>query len=402
MKPDLSALGSGITLQGNALRVFDRLGVWEQVKEAGYSFDQTGLRAPGPDAPVIAQIPDAQTGGPEYPAVAGMYRPDLARILADRATELGARIHYGTTVTSFTQDDDGVDVTLSDGSTGRYDLLIGADGLNSDIRKQLGIEVEPERTGMGIWRAFVPRPKDVTQTDLYYGGPVYIAGYCPTSEEMMYAYLVEPAQDRHLLSPEEGVQVMKELSQAYGGPWNEIRESLDDASRVNYTWFTQHVVPDAWNRGRVVIIGEAAHSCPPTIAQGAAQAAEDAARALRAAARARRRRPVAVGRVPRAPPAARDRGRRGIRAARPVADRPRAGRRRAGPDAPHRDARERAGMSAAERRRTHRAGRRRARAPAAARAAAGRRRTRPRGIRRRRRRSRPAATDPRASPPPVA
>ena len=274
-KPDLSALGSGISLQGNALRVFDRLGVWEQVKEAGYSFDQTGLRAPGPDAPVIAQIPDARTGGPDYPAVAGMYRPDLARILADRATALGARIHYGTTVTSFTQDADGVDVTLSDGSTGRYDLLIGADGLHSDIRKQLGIEVEPERTGMGIWRAFVPRPKEVTQTDLYYGGPVYIAGYCPTSEEMMYAYLVEPAQDRQL-SPEQGVEVMKELSKAYGGPWNEIRESLGEASRVNYTWFTKHVVPDAWNRGRVVIIGEAAHSCPPTIAQGAAQAAEDA------------------------------------------------------------------------------------------------------------------------------
>ena len=274
-KPDLSALGSGITLQGNALRVFDRLGVWEQVKQAGYSFDQTGLRAPGPDAPVIAQIPDARTGGPEYPAVAGMYRPDLARILADRATALGARIHYGTTVTSFTQDADGVDVTLSDGSTGRYDLLVGADGLHSDIRKQLGVEVEPQRTGMGIWRAFVPRPKEVTQTDLYYGGPVYIAGYTPTSEEMMYAFLVEPAQDRHLTS-EEGVEVMKDLSRAYGGPWNEIRDSLDSASRVNYTWFTQHVVPDAWNRGRTVIIGEAAHSCPPTIAQGAAQAAEDA------------------------------------------------------------------------------------------------------------------------------
>ncbi|HKH07849.1 MAG TPA: FAD-dependent oxidoreductase, partial [Agromyces sp.] len=223
-----------------------------------------------------AEIPDAPTGGPEYPATAGMYRPDLARILADRATELGARIHYGTTVTSFMQDDDGVDVTLSDGSTGRYDLLIGADGLHSSIRTQLGIEVEPERTGMGIWRAFVPRPKDVTHTDLYYGGPVYIAGYCPTSDEMMYAYLVEPAQDRHLLSPEEGVEVMRQLSQAYGGPWSEIREHLDEASRVNYTWFTKHVVPDAWNRGRVVIIGEAAHSCPPTIAQGAAQAAEDA------------------------------------------------------------------------------------------------------------------------------
>ena len=113
VKPDLSTLGSGITLQGNALRVFDRLGVWEQVKEAGYTFDVLGLRAPGPDAQVIAEIPDAPTGGPEYPATAGMYRPDLARILADRATELGARIRYGTTVSSFTQVADRVDVTLS-------------------------------------------------------------------------------------------------------------------------------------------------------------------------------------------------------------------------------------------------------------------------------------------------
>ena len=77
-KPDLSALGSGITLQGNALRVFDRLGVWEQVKEAGYAFDVTGLRAPGPDAPVIARDPGrALTGGPEHRR-SRMYRPDLA------------------------------------------------------------------------------------------------------------------------------------------------------------------------------------------------------------------------------------------------------------------------------------------------------------------------------------
>ena len=88
----VGALGSGITLQGNALRVFDRLGVWEQVKEAGYSFDVTGLRAPGPDAPVIAQIPDARHRRPRLPgAIAGMHRPDLARILADRATRGSAR-----------------------------------------------------------------------------------------------------------------------------------------------------------------------------------------------------------------------------------------------------------------------------------------------------------------------
>ena len=44
---------------------------------------------------------------------------------------------------------------------------------------------------MGIWRVFAPRPASVTRTDLVYGGPCYIAGYCPTGEDSLYAYLVE-------------------------------------------------------------------------------------------------------------------------------------------------------------------------------------------------------------------
>ncbi|TFV99850.1 FAD-dependent monooxygenase [Leifsonia flava] len=275
-KPDISALGSGITLQGNALRVFAQLGIWEQVQEAGYGFDVLGLRTPGPEARILAEIPDQRTGGPEFPATVGMYRPDLARILVDRATEVGASVHFGTTVTGIASDDDGVDLTLSDGSSGRYDLVIGADGLHSRVRELIGIDVGPQRTGMGIWRAFVNRPASVTHTELYYGGPCFIAGYCPTGDDTMYAYLVEKAEDRSAVTDEQAVEIMRDLSMAYHGPWDDFRADLSTASRVNYTWFTQHVVPDAWNRGRVVIIGEAAHSGPPTLAQGAAQAVEDA------------------------------------------------------------------------------------------------------------------------------
>jgi 2-polyprenyl-6-methoxyphenol hydroxylase-like FAD-dependent oxidoreductase len=276
IKPEISALGSGITLQGNALRSFARLGIWEAVQQKSYSFDVLGLRAPGPDAAVIAQIPDAKTGGPDFPATAGMYRPDLAQIMLDRATELGARVHFGTTVTALAQDDAGVDLTLSDGTGSRGDLLVGADGLNSGVRSLIGIDVTPEPTGMGIWRAFVPRPAEVTHTDLYYGGAMYIAGYCPTGPDTMYAYLVEAKQDRSLVSPSDAIEIMREDSRSYGGPWNAIRESLGSDSRINYTWFTAHLIDGPWNRGRVVVIGDAAHSCPPTIAQGGAQATEDA------------------------------------------------------------------------------------------------------------------------------
>jgi 2-polyprenyl-6-methoxyphenol hydroxylase-like FAD-dependent oxidoreductase len=281
IKPDVAALGSGITLQGNALRELRSLGVWEQVLAAGYPFDTTGIRAPDPAGSVVAEVADAKTGGPDLPAVMGMPRPELARILADRATEVGVKVRFGTTFTELAQDgsadgDGGVDVTFSDHSTGRYDVVVGADGLRSWTRRALGINLETRSVGMGIWRAFGPRPASVTRTDLYYGGPSYIAGYCPTGEDSLYAYIVEDAQDRSALTPDEQLATMKQLSQAYHGPWDEIRETLTDPSRVNYTWFETHVLDEPWNRGRVVLIGDAAHTCPPTIAQGGAMALEDA------------------------------------------------------------------------------------------------------------------------------
>jgi 2-polyprenyl-6-methoxyphenol hydroxylase-like FAD-dependent oxidoreductase len=276
IKPDVAALGSGITLQGNALRELTSLGVWDQVREKGYAFDTTGIRAPDPAGSVVAEIADARTGGPDLPAVMGMPRPDLARILVDRATEVGVKVRFGTTFTQLGQDADGVDVAFADGSSGRYDLIVGADGVRSWTRRALGINLETKSVGMGIWRAFGPRPASVTRTDLYYGGPSYIAGYCPTGEDSLYAYIVEDAQDRSGLTPDQQLATMKELSQAYHGPWDEIRETLTDPTRVNYTWFETHVLDTPWNRGRVVLIGDAAHTCPPTIAQGGAMALEDA------------------------------------------------------------------------------------------------------------------------------
>jgi len=275
-KPELSALGSGITIQGNAIRIFDVLGAWDDIREAGYPFEGLTLRAPGPGAPVVAELPDVKTGGPDYPAAMGMYRPDLAAILLRHALAAGARVHFDSRVTDVLQDGDRVHLMVNGDAAGSFDLLIGADGLNSHVRELIGIDTKPERTGMGIWRTFVSRPAEVERSELYYGGPVYIAGYTPTGADSMYAFLVEKAQDRLTLSEEEMVEVMRAESQAYFGPWESIRQDLATGSRVNYTWFTKHLVPDAWNRGRAVVIGDAAHSCPPTIAQGAAQGLEDA------------------------------------------------------------------------------------------------------------------------------
>jgi 2-polyprenyl-6-methoxyphenol hydroxylase-like FAD-dependent oxidoreductase len=206
----------------------------------------------------------------------GMERRQLAKLLVDSADAAGAAIRLGTTVTAFDDDGAGVDVTFSDGSTGHYDLVIGADGVRSSVRSMIGIDVEPEPTGMGIFRVFTGRPDSVTRTDLCFAGPCYIAGFCPTGENSLYAYLVEPMQDRSGMSPDDRLAHMRKLAEGYHGPWDDIRELMTDPSTVHYTLFEKMLLDRPWWRGRIALIGDAAHTCPPTVAQGAAQAMEDA------------------------------------------------------------------------------------------------------------------------------
>jgi 2-polyprenyl-6-methoxyphenol hydroxylase-like FAD-dependent oxidoreductase len=217
-----------------------------------------------------------RTGGDDLPATVGMQRPQLQRILIDAVRASGARVRLGCTVASLDQDRTGVDVRFTDGTTGRYDLVVAADGLNSATRARIGITDTPQPTGMAIWRTPVPRPESVRRTDVTYGGPCYIAGYCPTGETTLYAYLVEPKRDRAALDPAAYAKEMRRLAAGYGGAWTPISASITDASQVNYTWFNRLLVEGPWHRGRVVLVGDAAHACPPTLAQGAAMSLEDA------------------------------------------------------------------------------------------------------------------------------
>jgi 2-polyprenyl-6-methoxyphenol hydroxylase-like FAD-dependent oxidoreductase len=272
-KPDWNATaGSGITLQGNALHVLREVGVVDAVLREGCPFDGLGILAQ--DGSVVAVQPGARIGGADLPATAGVRRPRLQQLLIDVVRASGASVRLGVTATAL--DPDSGDVTFSDGSTGRYDLVVGADGLNSATRRLIGIQDRPVPTGMAIWRAPVPRPTGLEHTQMIYGGPCFIAGLCPTGPDTAYAYLVERNRDRDRVDPSAYAAEMLRLAQGYGGSWAEVRAALTDPSVVNYTWFDRLLVEGPWHRGRVVLVGDAAHACPPTLAQGAAMSLEDA------------------------------------------------------------------------------------------------------------------------------
>jgi 2-polyprenyl-6-methoxyphenol hydroxylase-like FAD-dependent oxidoreductase len=277
VQPSVTALGSGITLQGNSLRVLRRLGVLEECLAQGYPFDKMRIRSAGPSAEITTSMDNLRFGGPDLPSTIGMYRPDLAGILLRRAQEVGVNVRTCTSPVSLEDAGDGVDVTFSDGSAGRYGLAVAADGFRSAVRNLLGLEVTQRQTGLGIWRVFAPRPTEVTGAELFYDGSACIyAGYTPTSQGWLYAHITEDAQDRSTLTHAEQIEVIKQLTNDLHGPWDEIRASLGESSQVNYTCATTHVLPPPWNKGRTVVIGDAAHIAPPTIAQGAAMGLEDA------------------------------------------------------------------------------------------------------------------------------
>jgi len=274
INPDWRGVGHGITVQGNALAALAKVGVLDAVLERGVPFDQLRMRRA--DGTLIAEVPTPRTGGPGLPATLGALRSDLQAVLCDRVYAAGVTVRLGLSVTGLTQDSRRAHAEFTDGTSGDYDLVVGTDGIRSAVRALLGIAVTPRPTGMSIWRVVADRPAEMECAELYYGGPRYKAGYSPISAGQCYAYLLDIDGTLRDFGDRPAWQLMYERSAGYGGTWGKIRETIGPDSDVSHTRIEWLLVPDPWYRGRSIVIGDAAHACPPLIAQGAAMCAEDA------------------------------------------------------------------------------------------------------------------------------
>jgi 2-polyprenyl-6-methoxyphenol hydroxylase-like FAD-dependent oxidoreductase len=271
-EPVWGATGTGITLMSPAMRALNQLGVLEKclAHGAGCSvmqlFDAEGN---------LLHSLEIQGLLEDFPAVGGMMRPVLHRILADAASEKGVSVRTATTVVSLDQTDDAVHVELSDGSKESYDLVLAADGLRSQTREMVWGEDAPKPTALGqvVWRALLERPASVTGEYQFYG-PGIKTGFTPIAKDRMYQFLVQPF-DSDLPAPEERPAKMRELLQVFGGVVAEVRDQITDPDKVDVRKLYWLVMPRPWYRGRVLLIGDAAHSTTPQLAMGGAIALED-------------------------------------------------------------------------------------------------------------------------------
>ena len=276
LNPKWDVYGVGIIQPANAIRALDALGLAEEAVAQGYKM--VGSRFHTKDGIPLGEVPAEPLLGPKYPPMNGITRPRLHAIFQDAAKGSGAGIRLGLTVESIEQDDDGVDVTFTDGSTGRYDLVIGADGLNSLVRRLVFPDApKPEYTGQVVWRYNVPRPADLDELHMFVGTNGK-AGFVPLAPDLMYVLLIENVAEENISVPADGLAAtMRERLSEFGGPVAEVRDTyITDDAEVVYRPVESLLVAAPWYRGRVVIIGDAAHATSPHVGQGAAMAIEDA------------------------------------------------------------------------------------------------------------------------------
>lgn len=272
-RPAFDIPGVGLGQPANALRVYDKLGLLDQILATGFSYDRMYLFDRSRRLIVEHKF---LMGDDRVPAFCALSRLQLHEILLGAAVRAGAEIRLGVTVSEIHEEKDRVDVRFSTGENASFDLVVGFDGIRSQIRQHLfGTAFVPRPSGYGAWRVQAKRPDDVRGME-FLQGIGSKTGMMPLSNDIMYLFHIRPEAPGANFAGQDHVQLFRERLAQYGSHVAEIAASLTPASDIVYSPIEPLMLPWPWCRGRVVIGGDAAHTVAPHLTQGAAMAAEDA------------------------------------------------------------------------------------------------------------------------------
>jgi 2-polyprenyl-6-methoxyphenol hydroxylase-like FAD-dependent oxidoreductase len=273
--PNWAVYGVGIIQPANALRALDALGLAEACVAAGHAI--RGDRAFLTDGTTEVGYSEWPSLLPHLPPGNGLPRPRLHEILTTRTLASGADVRTGVTAELIRPSDDVVEVAFSDGESRSYDLVVGADGLYSQVREQFfGADLKPKLNGQVCWRTNLPRLPDLDEIWVFLGGNGGGVGLVPLADDLMYLLLNTPPEGLELEIERLGAAAaLRERLEPFGGPIPALRALIVDDDAVVMRPLAYTLVPAPWNRGRVVLLGDAAHGTTPHCGQGAAQAIED-------------------------------------------------------------------------------------------------------------------------------
>lgn len=274
--PEPGEVGAGLHLGSNGSRLLRRLGLAEDLERVAvrpvalevrdWSDGRIRVRQP------MGGVWEASFGAPYYT----VHRADLHRMLIDRLPS--GTVRPGHRLTGFTTGDDMVRLHFADRPDTEADVLVGADGVHSAVRAALHGVGTPLLTGTVAMRGLLPAdavPGLPTDALLVWSGPTARLLCAPVRAGRQIAYVAivpATARDRESWSARGDPA---DLRAAFADWCPDVRK-LTEAVRTTHRWTLQDREPLAlWGRGRVTLLGDAAHPMLPHHGQGANQAVED-------------------------------------------------------------------------------------------------------------------------------
>jgi 2-polyprenyl-6-methoxyphenol hydroxylase-like FAD-dependent oxidoreductase len=258
--------GAGILLTGNALAALDALGLGEAVRDRGRAVSSVAFSDRAGETLFRLELPAA------WPDFVCIHRARLREILLEAASPVTPR--WGCTVDRIERGPGRVRVVDSQGGEGAYDLVVGADGVHSEVaRLALDLSEAKPIEGFVGWRFLAPRPPALRE-------PLYMLGngrtllLHPLADGEVYCG-AGPVHAGALSEPGDARDALQEAFGDFGGPARDVLSGLDRETELIPTRYW-HLERERWHAGRCVLIGDAAHACAPTLAQGGAMAFEDA------------------------------------------------------------------------------------------------------------------------------
>ena len=271
-----TALGASIGISGRAADALAELGVydecyahssvWDERSSAGIFWDAAGN--------MISKMPD-RPSWPGAKTALGVYRPQLMKTLEDAARAAGARVDRGITVKSIVPSAHGTFVTLSDGRTKRFDLVVGAEGIGSPTRQQVFPEASgPEYAGQMSIRWMEPGP--AIPNEGMYNSCEGRVGFYYMPQKLVYVAAVIASPRPIRPNRDELYELFDKLLSGFTAPaMIEMRSRLTRDSELICRPFEWLLIPEPW-RDSVLLIGDAAHATTAHMGMGGGMALEDA------------------------------------------------------------------------------------------------------------------------------
>jgi salicylate hydroxylase len=269
---ELREIGAGFSLFPNAALLLQRLGLSEEIAKIGCPNTGQVIRTAAGE--LITASTSPSTTVPSY----NLHRAEFLKLLANAQPD-GA-LHLGHRLSGARETDDRVHLTFTNGATVDADVVIGADGIHSTLQREIGLQSRPSSEGIMAYRGLIPIEKlswakDIgTRMSRWNGKGRTFLCYPVSSGRLMNVVAFVPTD----LESEESWTApgdLNALSAEYAGWHDPVQETigaLDSAFRWGI--YDRPPLP-YWSRGRMTLLGDAAHPMVPHLGQGAAQAVED-------------------------------------------------------------------------------------------------------------------------------